>query len=219
MPAWHDPLNLALKTKYMFKKHSTAIGIILAMCLLLVSTFFYPGGSQQNEMTVGFDWRHNYLSNLLNPVAVNGHENGARPWAIAGVVVLCAAAAVFFVRFSKKMPVKSASNVIRYAGVGAMVAALFAATPLHDLAVRVSGTLLMLTLFYITVFVFKSRLHLFKILSVICLIALYASSFVYFTQTYLEVLPVLQKASLLLNLALVLGLEYFSETEDFRPQK
>ena len=203
----------------MFKKHSILIGIILAMALLLVSTFFYPGGSQHDEMTVGFDWRHNYLSNLLNPTAVNGHENGARPWAIGGVVVLCIAVAVFFVRFSQKIPAKGASNVIKFAGMGAMLAALLTATPYHYLAVTASGTLLMLTLFYITVFLFKSKLHGFKLLAVVCLLALYGSSFMYFTQTHLAWLPVLQKASLALNMVLVLGLEYFSTAEDFQAEK
>ncbi|MBI5917063.1 MAG: hypothetical protein HY842_16955 [Bacteroidetes bacterium] len=203
----------------MIKKHIVLVGIILAMLFLVASTFFYPGGSQHDEMTLGFDWRHNYLCNLLNPVAVNGHENGARPWAVAGLIVLCATAAAFFVRFSKKIMVKSASNVIKYAGVGAMLAALLTATPYHYVAVTASGTLLMLTLFYITVFLFKSKLHGFKVLAVVCLLALYGSSFVYFTQTYLEVLPLLQKASLLLNLALILGLEYFSEVGDFQMER
>ena len=200
----------------MFKKHLVLLGTTLALAFLLVSTAFYPGGSQHDPTSVGFVWRHNYLCNLLNPVAVNGQENGARPWAIAGVLVLCLSAAVFFVRFSRKMPTKGASNVIKYAGVGAMTASQLAATPYHELMVTVSGTLLMLTLFYITVLVFKSKLHGFKVLAALCLLALYGSSFVYFTQTYLAVLPVLQKASLLLNIALILGLEYFSKAEDFQ---
>jgi hypothetical protein len=206
---------LGIKTKRMFKKHPILIGVILALLFLVVSTFFYPGGSQHDEMSVGFSWRHNYLCNLLNPVAVNGHENGARPWAIVGLLLLCATAAVFFVRFAKKIPVKSASNVIKYAVVGAMLAASLTATSYHYVAVTASGTLLMLTLFYITVFLFRSKLHGFKVLAAVCLLALYGSSFVYFTQTFLEVLPVLQKASLLLNIALILGLEYFTEAGDF----
>ncbi len=189
------------------------------MGLLVVSTFFYPGGSQHDEMTVGFSWRHNYLCNLLNPVAVNGYENGARPWAVAGLLLLCATAAVFFVRFSQKIPAKGASNIIKLAGVGAMLATLLTATPYHYLAVVTSGTLLMLALFYITVFVFISKLHGFKLLAVLCLMALYGSTLVYFTQTYLEVLPVLQKAGLLLNIALILGLDYFSEAEDFKAER
>ncbi len=186
------------------------------MLFIVVSTFFYPGGSQHDEMSVGFDLRHNYLCNLLNPIAVNGYENDARPWAVSGLVVLCATAAAFFVRFAKKIPAKGASNIIKFAGVGAMLAALLTATPYHYLAVTASGTLLMLTLFYITVFVFISKLHGFKVLAVVCLLALYGSSFVYFTQIQLEWLPVLQKASLLLNLVLILGLDYFSTADDFQ---
>ncbi len=206
---------MGIKTKRMFKKHSILIGVILALIFLLVSTFFYPGGSQHDEMSVGFDWRHNYLSNLLNPVAVNGHENGARPWAIGGVLFLCAVAALVFVRLAAKIPQKSAANIIRYAGVGAMLSALLAATPLHDLAVGISGTLLMLTLFYATVFIFKTKLHWLKALSVLYLVTLYGTAFIYYFSTGLAYLPVVQKLNLFLAIAWLLAVEYSTKKADF----
>ncbi len=183
------------------------MGILISLAFLFISTSVYPGGSQHDEMSVGFDWRHNYLSNLLNPVAVNGSDNPARPWAIGGVLLLCATAGLSFVRLAAKIPHKTSANIIRYAGAGAMLTALLAATPLHDLSMRVSGTLLMLTLFYATVFIFKTKLHWLKLLSVLVLVALYASAFIYFTQLGLAFLPVMQKLYLLLALAWLLGLE------------
>lgn len=192
----------------MFKKHSVLLGIAAALTLLLTSTAFYPGGSQHDENSVGFNWQHNYLSNLLNPVAVNRQYNAAQPWAVAGMLFLCIAVTAFFVRFSKKMPQKGAENVVKYAGAGSMVFAVFAATPYHDLAVRLSGTLLMLSSFYITVFLFMSRLHLLKILSALTLLMLYICSFIYYTSTFLEILPIAQKVNLMLSVGWVLALEY-----------
>ena len=89
----------------MLRKHFVVIGIRLALVFLIVSTFFYPGGSQYDETAAGFHWQHNYLSNLVNEKAVNGINNTARPWAVLGVFFLTAAVAVFFMRFYKKYPI------------------------------------------------------------------------------------------------------------------
>jgi hypothetical protein len=199
----------------MIKKHLTLFGILIALVFLFISIGLYPGGSQHDEMTVGFDWRHNYLSNLLNPIAVNGADNPARTWAVCGVLFLCASAALVFVRLAAKIPHKTSANIIRYAGVGAMLSALLAATPLHDLAMSISGTLLMLTLFYATVFIFKTKRHWLKALSVAYLVTLYSTAIIYFTQTGLAYLPVVQKLNLFVAIAWVLGLEYVVRSEDF----
>ncbi|HLA63387.1 MAG TPA: hypothetical protein VK610_03110 [Rhodothermales bacterium] len=186
--------------------------------LLLVSTTQYPGGSQHDANAPGFHWQHNYLSNLLNPVAVNGQPNAARPWAVAGVCLLALSGAVFHARFSKKIPHMGAANVVKWAGIAATAFAVLAATPLHDLAVTVAATLTLLSMFYVTVFVFKSKLHLHKVLCVSCMLVIYVCCFIYSTRMGLVYLPILQKASLLMQIAWMLGLTYFTEKEDFQPQ-
>ncbi|MCC6727483.1 MAG: hypothetical protein IT258_23465 [Saprospiraceae bacterium] len=201
----------------MIKKHLTLFGIGIALAFLFIATMQYPGGSQHDEMSIGFSWRHNYLSNLLNPVAVNGAENPARTWAVCGVLFLCATAALVFVRLAAKTPHKASANIIRYAGLGAMLTGLLAATPLHDLSVRISGTLLMLSLFYATVFVFKTKRHGLKALSVLHLFLLYATAFVYFTQIGLTYLPILQKLQLLVAISWLLAVDYGLKSEDFAP--
>ncbi len=200
----------------MIKKHTTLLGVLIALALLFISTSVYPGGSQHDAHSVGFSWRHNYLSNLLNPVAVNGADNPARTWAVCGVLFLCASAAIVFVRLAAKIPDKSGSNIIRYGGVGAMLSALLAATPLHDLSMIISGTLLMLSLFYATVFLFKTKRHGLKALSVAYLVTLYASAFIYYTMNGLAYLPVVQKLNLLFAMSWLLMVEYKTKAEDFQ---
>lgn len=198
------------------KKHLTLFGIAIALVCLFIATTQYPGGSQFDDQSVGFSWRHNYLSNLLNPVAGNGSDNAAYPWAIAGVVFLCASVALFFVRLAAKIPQKGAANVIRYAGTGAMVASLLVATPLHDMAVSISGTLLMLSLFYATVFIFRTKLHWLKALSVLHLLTLYGTALIYYTSTGLWYLPVAQKLNLLVAICWVLAADYCLKNTDFK---
>lgn len=199
----------------MLKNHLTLSGILIALLFLFIATSVYPGGSQHDAQSVGFSWRHNYLSNLLNPVAVNGSENPSYFWAVCGVLSLCASAAWAFVRLAAKLPHKGSANVIRYAGVGAMLTSLLAATPLHDLAMAISGTLLMLTLFYATVFIFRTKLHWLKAWSVLYLVVLYSTAIIYYTQAGLAYLPVVQKLNLFVAIVWLLALEYVVTEADF----
>jgi hypothetical protein len=200
----------------MFIKHSILTGIVIALVLLFIATRHYPGGSQHDANSVGFDWRNNYLSNLFSVKAVNGADNTSRPWAVAGMFFLCASFGLFFIDFSNKIPQKSAAGIIRYFGAAAMLFAFLAVTPYHDIMVTIADTMALVSIFYITVFVFKSKLLFFKFLSVTCLLVLYTANYVYYTSNYLEILPVLQKASLLLTISWVLGLQYFTAASDFQ---
>ena len=199
----------------MLRKHSILIGIVISLSLLVLATRHYPGGSQYDKDSVGYDWKNNYLSNLFGASAVNGAHNASRPWAIAGMLVLCASFAFFFIEFSKKISPKSAAGVIRYCGAGGMLFAFLAVTPYHDQVLTAASTLALISMFYITVFLFKSKLHYFKVLSIVLLVVSYGCNYVYFTRSYLEFLPVLQKIALVITIIWVLALQYFTTTDDF----
>ncbi len=203
----------------MLKKHIVLAGIVVALVLLLVATWAYPGGSQFDQHSVGFDWQNNYLSNLFGPKAVNGEANTARFFAIPGMFFLCVSFGYFFFEFSQNIASESSSRIIRYLGVGAMGFAFLAVTPLHDIAITVAGTLVLISMFYLTVFLFKTRLHALKVLSVLSLLNSYGCSFVYNTYSYLEWLPIMQKIGIALMIAWVLGLEYFTTPADFSLQQ
>ncbi|MES2278189.1 MAG: hypothetical protein V4592_19320 [Bacteroidota bacterium] len=203
----------------MFKKHTILIGIIIALLLLVVATQYYPGGSQVDKNSVGFSWRQNYLSNLFGDKAVNGAPNTSRPWADAGMFFLSVSIAWFFTGFSKKIPAKRPANIIRYFGIGATLCAFLAVTPYHDIMVTMGCTLVLVSLFYTTVFIFKSKLTLFKVLSVACLLVFYSAMYIYYTRSYLGILPTLQKLALALTVSLVLGLQYFTTVADFEAGK
>jgi len=199
----------------MLKKNTILIGIILSLVLLYLATLHYPGGSQADKNSVGYSWLNNYLSNLFSPKAVNGAENTARIWADFGMLFFCSCLLLFYLDFSAKIPDKRAQKIIKYCGIGSMVFAFLAVTPYHDLMVRLSCILSMLAIFYVTVFVLKSKLLGFKVLSVLLLVSLYGGAFVYFTRYGLQILPVLQKTTFGIAIIWVLGLCYFTKEEDF----
>jgi hypothetical protein len=200
----------------MFKQHAVLIKVTIGIITLVIATFYYPGGSQYDKNAVGFDWENNYLTNLFGNTAVNGLTNTARPIAMVGMLVLCVGFMEEFIYFSKKIPSKTASGIIKYFGIAAMVFALLAMTPYHDTAVILASTCALVSLFYITVFLFKSRLNYMKVLSVICLLCFYGSNYMYYTRSYLALLPIMQKITILLVVIWIIALEYFTTAADFR---
>jgi hypothetical protein len=197
------------------KKHILLIGITLSILLLTLSAAYYPGGSQHDKNSVGYDFQHNYLCNLFNEKAVNGVENPARFWAIGGMLCLCVSMSLFFVRFSEKIPNATSAKIIKYCGVGSMFFALMVATPYHDLMTTLSSVTALFAVFYMTVAIFKSKRPLLKWLSGLCLAVLYANNYIYYTQHWLEFLPILQKISFLIAFAMILSFDYLTTKEDF----
>jgi hypothetical protein len=199
----------------MMKRHFLLFGILISLCLLMIAALVYPGGSQQDSHSTGFDWRQNYISNLFSPQAMNGADNSSRVWAITGWALLCITVAIFFFDFSKKIPSVGPARIIRYGGIAGMFFGIQVATPLHDSMVTVSGILMLVSLFYIAVFVFKSRLTLLKILAIIVIVLFEVCNYLYYTRSRLDLLPVAQKTTLLAGLVWILSLQYFTKREDF----
>lgn len=200
----------------MIKKYAVLIGITIGTLLLIISTIYYPGGTYENISSEGYDWVNNYISNLLRPLAVNGEENTARPFAIFGVLFLTASFGLFFVNFSNKIKIRSASLVIKYLGIIATILGFITVVPeMHDIMVTLSSILTLLIFFYITVMVIKSKLTLMKIMSIVFLLTFYFGAYMYFSRFQLEYMPIMQKVIFLMKITWVLSLEYLTRKEDF----
>ena len=189
-------------------KASITSSLVLGVILFYLATLHYPGGSNWNKNAIGFDWRYNYITNLFNPIAVNGENNGSVPWAIAAMFLLCTGFALFFIDTAQKITTPSSSRIIKWGGTLSMLFAFLAVTPWHDLMVTISNVLVMLSLFYITVHLFKSKFLMLGILSSLCLGSIYLGSTMYYTQLWLEWLPVVQKTVFTLKIVLILSLTW-----------
>ncbi|MBB2146351.1 hypothetical protein GM921_12690 [Pedobacter sp. LMG 31464] len=200
----------------MLKKHLILLGVIISMSLLVIATLNYPGGSTFDKTSIGYNWGKNYISNLFGEKAVNGLDNTGRFWAVGGMMFLSASFALFFIEFSKKISAKGAAKVIKYIGAISMVFTFLIATPLHDIMVIIASTLFLVGMFYITVFVLKSRLHLLKVLCVFCLLVFYSTLYLYGIGDFRSFLPILQKVTFAISILTILGLEYFTQKEDFQ---
>ena len=108
-------------------------GIMFFIGLYYYATTLYPGGSQADENSVGFDWGNNLWCNLMSEEALNGLENPASPVALFGMVVLCSSMTLFFFLFANYFEKDRNWNVIiKAAGALAMLSAVFIFTKYHD---------------------------------------------------------------------------------------
>ncbi len=200
----------------MLQKNLITLGIALGVLFLTVATFFYPGGTINNEFSVGYSWSENYISHLLRPLAVNGMENPARPWAIIGVLLFTGAFGLFFFQFSEFIKVKSAAFIIKYLGVlGTFLGFLVIVPSLHDLMVSLTSFLSLLIFFYLTAFVIKAKKTILALMSVLFLLLFYFATFMYSTRFHLEYMPLMQKIAFLVKIVWILSLTFFTKKEDF----
>ena len=198
----------------MIKKYSVLTGIVISLTFMIIAISIYPGGSIFDKNTVGFGWTKNFISNLFATKALNGSENPSRIWAYLGMIFLPLTYAIFFINMSKKIPEKNAANILKYAGVLNILFTFLIVTPLHDLMLNISITLFWTCIVVITVFILKTRLHLFKFFCVVCLLIFYYSLYLWGTNDW-DLLPIMQKVNFINSTLLILGLEYFTKQEDF----
>ena len=201
-------------TKQMIKKYSVLIGVVISLILMIIAISIYPGGSMFDKNSIVFDWKKNFISNLFAAQALNGSENPSRIWAYLGMILLPFSYAIFFINMSKKIPEKNAGYILKYGGAANILCMFLIVTPLHDLMLNISITLFWTCLVIITVFILKTRLHLFKFFCVACLVIFYYSIYLWATNDW-DLLPTMQKVNFINSTLLILGLEYFTKQEDF----
>ena len=202
----------------MIRNYSVLICIAVSVVLLVIATLVYPGGSLLDKNSIGFDWSKNFISNLFAAKAINGSDNPSRIWAIIGMAFHSVGYGIFYINTSKKIPVKHATNILKYVGSVNIVFSFLIATPLHDRMVTISSTLSLIGLFYTTVFILKTRLQLFKFSCIICLLIFYYTLYLYGFGNW-GLLAIMQKVSFICSTILVLGIEYFTKQEDFKQIK
>ena len=204
--------------KQKIKKYSVGLCIITAVVLIIIASVLYPGGSIVDKNAIGFDWTKNFISNLFAAKAINGSENPARVWATIGIAFHSLGYGIFFIHMAKKITTKNATRVLKAIGTTNILFTFLIATPLHDKMVILSSTLFLIGLFYITVYLLKTKLHLFKWACISCLLIYYFTLFLYGCGNW-GVLAIMQKVCFLSSMLLVIGLEYYTKQEDFSMTK
>jgi hypothetical protein len=162
------------------------IGVGAALVLFVLASAQYPGG---------YDWVGQSISALFQPEARGGVANAARPAAVLAVLVFCGSMAWVFWRVSRGASPGPQRKGIEIGGVGAMVYAAVAVTPMHDLAILLALGFFVVAMASALSLVYRIHRSLF-VLGVVSL-AVPVASYVLF-QAGAGHSPLVQKAALVL---------------------
>jgi hypothetical protein len=175
-------------------------GTLIFVLLYVVATFYYPGGSNANKATLGFDWLNNYWCDLTGQFAKNGEVNSARPIALTAMLILCSTLAVFWFYVPRLFSDNKFNQIIRYAGIASMTVGGFLFTDFHDTVINVAGTLGIVAMTGVFIGLYRNNLTKLFGYGVFCLGIMLFNYFVYETSFLLSFLPIIQKATFVLLL-------------------
>lgn len=190
----------------MNRRQLPPLGVLVGLALLVVSTRFYPGGTLDDPATVGFDWTRNYITQLLRPVAVNGHVNAARPYAVAGLWLFCVGIAVLFWQLSRRMSLTWHGKWVEISGIATTVYAALAVTRMHDLMIGIALTFFLIAEAVTLHWLWRGRQLRQWIAGMTSLAVVLIAAIVYYGGIGTKALPTLQKLSFVIPAAWLLWL-------------
>ncbi len=196
------------------------LGILTFIGIYVYAATLYPGGSQADINSVGYDWRNNYWCNLMSEDAMNGLENPASPVALLGIVILCSSMALFFFHFANYFEKNRIWKItIKIAGALAMGAAVFIFTKYHDIMTAISSICGVVVIIGIIRALHKNNLKFFKVGGMICVALLVIVNFFYYNENLINYLPIVQKVGFILILSWIVGLNLKMKNKKVLQQK
>ena len=182
-------------------------GILIFVGLYVFAANFYPGGSQADINSIGFDWINNYWCNLMNVNGMNGLENPARPIAISAMIILCSSLVLFFFQFAQHFVQSRVwKAIIQILGTLSMIAAVLIFTEFHDIMTTISSIFGVLVVVGVIQTIYKSDLTFFKVIGIVCVLLLGVNNLIYYSGIFINFLPLIQKITFILVLAWIVGL-------------
>ena len=145
-------MNISLLNKSSIRILLPTYGVVGFLCLYVVASFYYPGGSQLDHDSVGFSWADNYWCNLLNERAINGQPNKAQPIALAAMLIICISLAYFSYIFSQLTDLKKHSKLtIQISSICGAIVTMFLFTSFHNTVINVAGLLGLVAIVFILI--------------------------------------------------------------------
>ncbi|NNL15069.1 MAG: hypothetical protein HKO81_00325 [Flavobacteriaceae bacterium] len=185
------------------------IGILIFIGLYIYSASLYPGGSQADINSVGFDWMNNYWCNLMSEKSMNGQENPASPVALFAMVILCSSMTVFFFQFANYFAKsRNWKMTIKIAGTLSMLSAVFIFTRFHDVMTTILSICGVIGIIGIIRALHKNKMTFFKVSGIISMSLVGLINLFYYNENLIKYLPVVQMVAFILILAWTVGLNF-----------
>jgi hypothetical protein len=188
-------------------RYLPTIGILIFIGLYFYASKLYPGGSQIDVTSLGFDWQNNYWCNLMGETALNGEKNNARPVAIGAITMLCASMAFFFFQFANHFEKnKTWNTIIKISGALGMFSAVFIFTVLHDVMTTILSVCGTLVIVGMVRALYRKKLYLFVVMGILCMVIVAVNNLFYYNQNFNQYSPLVQKGAFILILSWTVGL-------------
>jgi len=167
---------------------------------------YYPGGSQADAQSLGFDWVNNYWCNLMNITGINGETNPSRPIAIVAMTLLCGSIAIFFYQFAQFFTLSPNWRIlVKVGGISSMILAAFMFSEYHDILTIISSLFGLLAVIGVVKSIHQSDLVAYQITGLLCVLLLLINNMIYYSSFGIEWLPLLQKLTFFIVLVWILG--------------
>ncbi|MEZ0541630.1 hypothetical protein [Fibrella arboris] len=171
-------------------------GIGMFLVLFFWAAYLYPGGSQADRSATGFSWMHNYWCNLLSEQAINGSPNPARPVALTAMVILCVSLSVFWYLLPLLFSLTRRNRrLLQWMGICAMLSSLFIFTAYHDVVIMIASLFGFFALLGTFAGLYSSHLINLFWFGIGCLLLMAVNNYIYYTDTLMDYLPVVQKVT------------------------
>ncbi|WP_240315504.1 hypothetical protein [Aquimarina longa] len=145
----------------------------------------------------------------MSETGINKISNPARPFSILAMIILCISLAIFFIQFATKFSTGLFwKNTIRISGTLSMIFAILIFTKYHDLMTILSSFFAVFVVAGIIRQIYKSKMTLFKISGIVCIVFLVLNNYIYYSEHFIKVLPLLQKITFAFILIWILGLNH-----------
>ena len=182
------------------------MGILIFIGLYFYASTLYPGGSQINAASIGYDWINNYwcdLYTLMEP------PNPSRPFAILAMIILCLSFIIFFIQFAHVFSLSQIwKKLMIFCGSLSMLFATFIFSSYHDLMIVLSSILGIFPVIGIVLGIYKSDLTSFKVTGSFGLILLLINNVIYYSKSGIHFLPLIQKITFLVILFWIIALNF-----------
>ncbi len=170
------------------------VGMCLFVILFLVATLQFTTGLETSARGLGFNFKENYLCDLLNINTLDGAINPAHITARIALIIICFSLILFWYELPKLFPVKSNTlTIMQVTGIISMVILLFLATGNHDVIIRISGFFGLFAVISILIELYKADLFGLFIFGFFFLALFLTNYYIYETGIMLERLPLIQK--------------------------
>lgn len=201
-------------------RYLPTIGIFIFVVLFIFASQLYPGGSQADLNSLGFDWRNNYWCNLMRENGLNGVQNQARPVAITAIAILCSSMILFFFQFANYFEKNSKWNTaIKISGALAMISAVFIFTKYHDIMTSILSICGLVVIVGMIRALHKNKLTFFKVVGVFCIVIIATNNLFYYNEDLIKYSPLVQKGAFILILSWTVGLNYIMNSRDLPQQR